>query len=118
MNKNKVAKMRADDEIKLFLEKISEVLEETYNRNNEVYISVNKDVGLNTHFYIEFAEVYSGKSGHDKHVKRKCFLKDIDEEHAVYLFEKLSKKLNERGHILFTAPGKMTQKTLKVYQVI
>jgi len=118
MGKNKEIMTRVNDEINLFLEKISKVLEATYSNNNEVYISVNKDVILNAHFYIEFTEVYSGKRGNDKHIKRKCSLKCIDEKHAIYLFEKVCEELDERGHVLFIAPGKSKKNTLKIYQVI
>ena len=51
-------------------------------------------------------------------LKESIEFKDIDEKHSIYLFEKVCKKLKERGHILFIAPGKITKNTLKVYQVI
>ena len=110
------AKIRTREQTNLFFEQILKVLETTYN-NSEMYISINSSKMFKNHFYILFTEIYTGKKEKDRYVTKKCILKHIDKKHAIYLFEKIGRKLSQRGHVLWDLPGRGTKNTIKMYKI-
>ncbi len=110
------ARVRSREQTNLFFEQILKVLETTYD-NSETYISIKSSKMFKDYFYILFTEIYTGKNGKDRYLTRKCLLKHIDKGHAVYLFEKIGKKLYQRGHLLCDFPGRGTKNTIKRYKI-